>query len=234
VSASSAGSKVVGALTYAWGRVSGYTGGQVFTEVLVGGGWNRSRTVTSSSTGYYQIPLTYGANTPGTYTYRVGASTPGGTVYSNTFTLTRTPLPRPPIGALLDCSAQPNGKAIMVDKVAMRLWLCRNGAAVSGLMPFTSGPTYQAPRGVYQVYFKRNPWWSAGGRYRLDHFTGFARGVNGDRIGFHKYVIMQEYQVGTEAWRNRSGGCFRMRARDAQTLYQFAELGTVVRVLNNG
>ncbi len=116
----------------------------------------------------------------------------------------------------------------------MRLWLCQNGVAMSGLMPFTSGPTYQARAGVYRVFFKRDPWWSDGGRYQLDNFTGFARGVGGGHIGFHQYVIMNESQVGSEAWRNRSGGCFRMRTRDAQTLYQFAGIGTIVHVLNNG
>jgi hypothetical protein len=63
----------------------------VFTEVLVGGAWSRSQIRTSDATGYYQIPLTYGANTLGTYTWRVGADTPGGTVYSSSFTLVRTP-----------------------------------------------------------------------------------------------------------------------------------------------
>jgi hypothetical protein len=236
VSAASAGSKRVGALTYVWGRVSGLTGGQVFTEVLVGGRWSRSQTVTSAATGYYQIPLTYGATTVGTLTWRVGAETPGGRVYSSTFTFTRTPAPRPPAGwngRALNCGAQPSGQAVMVDKRTQRAWLCRNGAAVSGLLPFTSGPTYQAPRGVYRVYFKRNPWWSLGG-LRLNNFTGFTRGVNGDRIGFHQYVIMPESLVGSEAYRNRSGGCFRMRARDAQLVYQFTDLGTAVHVLTNG
>jgi hypothetical protein len=234
VSASNVASKTVGALTFVWGRVNGFAGGQVFTEVVVNDKWSRSQTRTSDATGYFQIPLTYGSSTVGTYTYRVGARTPGGIVYGKTFTLTRTPAPRPPAASALDCRAQPSGKAIMVDKVAMRAWLCQNGAAVSGAMPFTSGPTYQAPQGVYRVYFKRNPWWSDGGRYRLDHFTGFTLGVEGGRIGFHRYVAMPESLVGTEAYRNRSGGCFRMRAADARTIYQFAGIGTLVRVLNNG
>jgi hypothetical protein len=89
VSASSAGTKPVGALTRVWGRVTGYSGGRVFTQVLRASGWSTSQIATSSTTGYYQIPLTFGANTPGTYTWRVGAVTPSGVVYSDTFTLTR-------------------------------------------------------------------------------------------------------------------------------------------------
>jgi peptidoglycan/xylan/chitin deacetylase (PgdA/CDA1 family) len=91
LSASSVRSSPVGSLATVSGRVGGYSGGRVFTEVMTSNGWSRSQTVTSSPTGYYQIPLTYGANTLGTYTYRVGAGTPVGTVYSATFTITRTP-----------------------------------------------------------------------------------------------------------------------------------------------
>jgi peptidoglycan-N-acetylglucosamine deacetylase len=91
LSASSVGSSPIGSVATVSGRVVGYAGGQVFTEVLVGGGWSRSQIVTAGPTGAYQIPLTYGANTVGTYTYRVGASTPVGAVYSGTFTIRRVP-----------------------------------------------------------------------------------------------------------------------------------------------
>ncbi len=90
VSASSAGTKRVGALTYAWGRVSGYVEGRVFTQVLTPRGWSTSQVRSSDATGYYLIPLTYGASTAGTLRWRVGASTPGGTVYSEEFDFVRT------------------------------------------------------------------------------------------------------------------------------------------------
>lgn len=90
VEAYSAGTKEVNQTTYTWGTVHGYGGGQVYTQVLVGGSWATSQVRTSSSTGAFTIPLTYGASTPGTYTFRVAASTPVGTAYSNAFTLTRT------------------------------------------------------------------------------------------------------------------------------------------------
>ncbi len=90
VEAYSAGTKEVNQTTYTWGTVHGYGGGQVYTQVLIGGSWSTSQVRTSSSTGAFTIPLTYGASTPGTYTFRVAASTPVGTAYSNAFTLTRT------------------------------------------------------------------------------------------------------------------------------------------------
>lgn len=90
VDAYSAGTKEINQTTYTWGTVHGYGGGQVYTQVLIGGSWSTSQVRTSSSTGAFTIPLTYGASTPGTYTFRVAASTPVGTAYSSAFTLTRT------------------------------------------------------------------------------------------------------------------------------------------------
>jgi peptidoglycan/xylan/chitin deacetylase (PgdA/CDA1 family) len=90
VVAYSAGTKPVNQVTYTWGTVRGYGGGQVWTQVLLSSGWSTSQIRTADANGAFIIPLTYGASTPGTYTFRVGASTPFGTVYSNQFTLLRT------------------------------------------------------------------------------------------------------------------------------------------------
>ena len=120
----------------------------------------------------------------------------------------------------------------MADRIGQRVWLCENGRAVSGRMPFTAGPINDASAGEYHVFFKSNPWWGAG--YTLAHFTGFTRGDHGGRVGFHRYVAMSESQVGTEAFRNASHGCFRMRAADAASLYYFLGYGDPVRILNNG
>jgi uncharacterized protein YkwD len=90
VDAYSAGTKQVNEATNAWGTVHGHGGGQVSTQVLVGGRWSTSQVGRSNSNGSFALPLTYGASNAGTYTFRVAASTPVGTVYSNQFTLTRT------------------------------------------------------------------------------------------------------------------------------------------------
>jgi lipoprotein-anchoring transpeptidase ErfK/SrfK len=45
---------------------------------------------------------------------------------------------------------------------------------------------------------------------------------------------MRSCDVGTEAYRNVSHGCFRMRADDAAFLYSFLGYGDRVRILNNG
>ncbi len=93
VTASSAGSKTVGETTYAWGTASGFgTPVTVSTQVLINGAWSTSQKTTTS--GYYTLPLTYGANTPGTYTFRVVATNGSKTATSPNFTLKRTPKPK--------------------------------------------------------------------------------------------------------------------------------------------
>lgn len=91
VSISSADSAPVGRVANAWGTVTGVPRAKVWTEVrLSNGKWSRSQTGTADAKGYYVLPLTYGSNAVGSYTFRVGASTPTGTVYSGTTTIKRT------------------------------------------------------------------------------------------------------------------------------------------------
>lgn len=93
VAAYSAGTKAVGHETYTWGTATGAPNAEVWTEVMTGGSWGRSQTRTTDGSGGFSIPLTYGATTPGTYTFRVGVRSPLGVYYSDSFTLTRVPEP---------------------------------------------------------------------------------------------------------------------------------------------
>lgn len=89
------GTKRVGEHTNAWGTMPTAAGRHVWTEAWLGNRWSRSQTRTAARDGSFAIPLAYGANAIGTTTYRVGASTPAGTVYSPSVTLTRTGRPAP-------------------------------------------------------------------------------------------------------------------------------------------
>lgn len=81
--------KNVGENAYAWGQVSGFTGPvTVSTQVLVGGRWSTSQTLKDIKDEFV-ISLTYGAGTPGVYTWRIVAEANGQTVVSPEFTLTR-------------------------------------------------------------------------------------------------------------------------------------------------
>lgn len=90
VTAHSAGIKHVGQLTNAWGMVTNAPNARVWTEVLLPTGWSRSQVGRTTATGRYVLPLTYGANSPGTRTWRVGVAGPNGVAYSNPFKLTRS------------------------------------------------------------------------------------------------------------------------------------------------
>lgn len=137
-----------------------------------------------------------------------------------------TPLPSTP-----QCDPTSRGRSAIVDRVAQVAWLCNGGTAVRGYMPFTAGPIEDAPKGEYRVFFKRHPW--HGGGYELYRFTAFTWGNEGGRVAFHRYVEMPESAVGTEAYRNRSSGCLRMRSRDAIAVWNFLRVGDRVVVLNN-
>lgn len=91
LTASSAGTKATGATTYAWGTITSTPDVPVRTQVqLADGRWVTSQRSTTQDSGWYQIELTYGKNTPGTYRWRVVADHPEvGTMISNEFTLVR-------------------------------------------------------------------------------------------------------------------------------------------------
>lgn len=91
-SAHTAGTKTVGQITNTWGTFPGGAGIEVWTEALVGGSWSVSQRRTADANGYFVIPLTYGATTPGAHRFRVaGRYADGSVVHSSPFTLQRTP-----------------------------------------------------------------------------------------------------------------------------------------------
>lgn len=90
VSAATAGTKPVGVETYIWGTATGAPNRPVSVQVLVNNAWSTSQSGTTSSTGSYVLPLTYGRDTPGTLSFRVVVETSSGYGVSPTVTLTRT------------------------------------------------------------------------------------------------------------------------------------------------
>ncbi|HMT85700.1 MAG TPA: polysaccharide deacetylase family protein [Arachnia sp.] len=98
VTASSAGTKQVGLVSNAWGSITGFPGpATISTQVLVNGKWSTSQQAKNITSGY-TLPLTYGANTPGTNRWRVVATDGTRTATSPEFTFTRTPAPPKPSG----------------------------------------------------------------------------------------------------------------------------------------
>ncbi len=83
VTASTAGAKLVGQRTYAWGTVTGGANAPVWVDVKVKGRWSRSQSGKADAKGAYKLPITYGSGTPGSYLLRVGAKVSGKTYYSS-------------------------------------------------------------------------------------------------------------------------------------------------------
>lgn len=87
---SAAGSVSVGVTGTARGRtapaLSGYRG---FAEVWYQGRWARISYATSTATGDFTVPLSYGAGQAGTYGFRLGAVIGGRTLYTPPFYVTR-------------------------------------------------------------------------------------------------------------------------------------------------
>lgn len=87
--AKSAGAAATGNTANTWGTVPGASNAAVWTEVKIGSSWSRSQNGRTNASGYFAIPLTYAASTPGTRQWRVGASTNHGVQYSAVFTFQR-------------------------------------------------------------------------------------------------------------------------------------------------
>ena len=130
-----------------------------------------------------------------------------------------------------NCDMYPTGRAAIIDRITQVAWLCSSGRAASNYMPFTAGPIEDAPKGEYRVNFKRHPWYGSG--QNLQRFTAFTRGNEGGRVAFHRFAGRPESAVGSEEYRNQSDGCFRLRAKDAISVWSFLQIGDRVLVLNN-
>lgn len=92
--ANTAGWKFVNQGTSAWGTFDVGQAIRVWSEVRIGNRWSKSQEVRSNANGYYTVPLTYGAGTPGVYSFRIAGQYPNGQiVYSDYVWLERLARP---------------------------------------------------------------------------------------------------------------------------------------------
>jgi hypothetical protein len=89
VTAQTDGSRPVGAATEIWGIATGAPHAYVTIQIIVGGAWANTAYGTTDAEGAYRLPVTYGTNTPGTYTLRTLVTADGTTSTSPSVTLTR-------------------------------------------------------------------------------------------------------------------------------------------------
>lgn len=131
ISIQTAGSKPINQTTYAWGTVHGGAGITACTQVLLSSGWTTSQCATTTSSGSYAIPLTYGSSTAGTYTFRVAA---GGKLSPNA-TLKRTggstPAPTSPSSTNYIKGRTPAGRTLQKDFNGVKVYLVQKALGVA-------------------------------------------------------------------------------------------------------
>lgn len=158
----------VGTALTVQGHVAAPTAGnyEAATEVWVGSGWSRSQLSTTNLDGSFELPLTYGASTPGTYRYRLRVNVDGTLNYSDEFTVTWTAinvtLLATPSPALVGTGQTATGKVSVsgTHTVATEVWtstgwsrsqLGTTNSAGEFTLPLTYG---QSTPGTYRYRFR--------------------------------------------------------------------------------
>ncbi len=192
-------SKVVGLATNGWGTARGAGNASIQTQVLVNGTWRRSQTSTTTSSGSYTIPLTYGEDTPGRYRYRVVVTTPDGHTYASG---SRTIIRRLP---KLDSRCYTSGNVICIDRHGRKLYWVKRGRVDMVADVRTGRPGLETRLGVHRVYYKSRNHFSSiyhvnmpysmffDGGQAVHYSSEFARIGWGGPGGSHGCVNMRDY-----------------------------------------
>jgi hypothetical protein len=121
------------------------------------------------------------------------------------------------------------GRRVVYSKAEQRVWLVEEDGTVVGSWLVSGRRSLPRP-GDYRVFSRSM--WSRSGSVRMQYMVRFARGRR-LRIGFHAIPITRRgrpIQSESELGQERSHGCVRQRNADAETLWNWAPIGTAVRV----
>jgi lipoprotein-anchoring transpeptidase ErfK/SrfK len=122
-----------------------------------------------------------------------------------------------------------SGRRIVYSVTGQRVWIVEADETVTKTY-LVSGRANTPGRGFYRVYSRSV--YASSGSARMRHMVRFARGSS-MAIGFHSIPtsggrpLQSEAQLGTY----RSHGCVRQRNSDAEFLYNWAPVGTLVAVV---
>jgi len=124
------------------------------------------------------------------------------------------------------------GRRIVFDMGAQRVWLVRDGNRVARTYLVSGSLTDNLGPGTYEVYSKSVDAIGIDDSGTMKYMVRFA---HGDRaaIGFHDIPIADGKRVQTfeELGTPQSHGCIRQKRVDAKALWRFAPIGTEVVVL---
>ncbi|HHU09243.1 MAG TPA: L,D-transpeptidase family protein [Intrasporangiaceae bacterium] len=214
-------------MTNIWGTATGAPNAPVASQVLVNGVWKTSQRSTTDSKGFYAIPLTYGATTPGTYTYRAVVTVNGRSYTSPNVTLTRTaPLrldPRCYTSGVVVCASKSDRKVYYVNKGKI---IKTHDARFGGLAYDTNGrlKNYNTREGTFTIFRKVRDEISYSYNNTPMPFTSY---FYGGQAFHYSYGFAQNGWVGDSG----SHGCINLRDwNGAEWLYNNMPNGTLVVV----
>jgi lipoprotein-anchoring transpeptidase ErfK/SrfK len=135
------------------------------------------------------------------------------------------PAPAPPAPAPV-AAPQPTiteGKQIVVVLSAQRVYAFENGQLVKEFLVSTGLPYSPTVQGDFAVYLKIPSQWMTGPGYSLPNVQWVS-------------YFYRDYSFHGTWWHSNFGhpmshGCVNMRTEEAQWLYEWAPIGTAVRVI---
>lgn len=126
------------------------------------------------------------------------------------------------------CQRQERGKVIEVNLQNQKLRICENGQALKEMVISSGKEDSPTPTGSFRVINKSLMIYSKIADCWLPFWIGFSPD---GKYGFHEVPICQkeEGRTGvTEIGQPVSLGCIRLNVGDAETLYKWVEIGTLV------
>lgn len=145
------------------------------------------------------------------------------------------PPPPPPAPPEPQYSSLPSdsgsGRRVVYSNSQQRVWLVEGSGEIAASW-LVSGRRGVPRVGVYRVFSKSRYSSARRGRVRMEFMTRFARGRS-LAIGFHSIPVDRRgrpIQTEGELGRYRSAGCVRQKWVDAQTMWNWAPIGTAVVV----
>ena len=121
------------------------------------------------------------------------------------------------------------GRRVVYSISQQRVWIVEADESVAGTWLVSGRKSLPKP-GDYQVFSRSR--WSRSGSLRLEFMVRFAR-TKGLAIGFHAIPITRRgrpIQSESELGQPRSRGCVRQARVDAERMWNWAPIGTAVRV----
>lgn len=149
----------------------------------------------------------------------------------------QVPAERPAAPPPVDPTAVPagsgEGRRIVFDQSAQRVWLVGAGDTVARSYLVSGSVVDNLRPGSYAVYSRSR--WAVGvdDSGVMEYFVRFTRGPGGAAIGFHTIPTKHgtPLQALADLGTPRSHGCIRQRTRDAIALWEFAPEWTRVVVV---